>query len=155
MNTRLRRVQQMLQREIASVLVEGGLRDPRVRDNAASISVTGVDVSPDLSTARVFIDVLGGASVDDVLEGLNAGARALRGQLRERVRLKRLPSLRFFHDASIAHGANIERVLAEIAAERDVPADDDDDDDDDGDDDDGDDEADDEAESAAVTDDAP
>ena len=136
MNTRLRRVQQMLQREIASVLVEGGLRDPRVRDNAASISVTGVDVSPDLSTARVYIDVLGGAAVHDVLEGLNAGARALRGRLRERVRLKRLPSLKFFHDASIAHGANIERVLAEIAAEHDGSEEDEDEDAEDEDDDD-------------------
>lgn len=119
MNTRLRRVQQMLQREIASVLVEGGLRDPRVRDNAASISVTGVSISADLSSARVYVDVLDKAVLADVLDGLNAGAGALRSRLRQRVQLKRLPSLTFFHDASIAHGANIERVLAEIAAESD------------------------------------
>jgi ribosome-binding factor A len=116
MSTRLRRVEQQLQREIASVLVSGELRDPRLQKTAA-ISVTGVAVSPDLSTAKVFIDVLvGGASVASILEGLNAGAGAMRGKLRDRMRLKRTPSLRFFRDESIAEGANIERVLAEIHA---------------------------------------
>jgi ribosome-binding factor A len=121
----------MLQREIAAVIVQGELRDPRLRPSAA-ISVTGVDVSPDLSRARVFIDVLGDhPPIADVLAALDSGAAAVRARVSGRVRIKRVPSLRFFRDESIAQGAAIERVLAEIResdAPAPAPADDDDDD---------------------------
>jgi ribosome-binding factor A len=128
MSTRLRRVEQLLQREIASVVVHGELRDPRLGPTSA-ISVTGVDVSPDLSHARVFVDVHGDTPpIERVLEGLNAGASAMRSRLRDRIRLKRIPSLHFVRDESIAHGAAIERVLAEIAAESPTVAESDDDD---------------------------
>ena len=106
----------MLQREIAAVIVQGELRDPRLRP-AAAISVTGVDVSPDLSRARVFIDVLGDhPPIADVLAALDSGAAAVRARVSGRVRIKRVPSLRFFRDESIEKGAAIERVLAEIRA---------------------------------------
>lgn len=104
----------MLQREIAAVIVQGELRDPRLRP-AAAISVTGVDVSPDLSRARVFIDVLGDRPpIADVLAALDTGAAAVRARVSRRIRLKRVPALRFVRDESIEKGAAIERVLAEI-----------------------------------------
>jgi ribosome-binding factor A len=104
----------MLQREIAAVIVQGELRDPRLRPSAA-ISITGVEVSPDLSRARVFIDVLGEhPPVADVLAALDSGAAAVRARVSRRVRLKRVPSLKFFRDESIEKGVAIERVLAEI-----------------------------------------
>lgn len=104
----------MLQREIAAVIVQGELRDPRLRPSAA-ISITGVEVSPDLSRARVFIDVLGEhPPVADVLAALGSGAAAVRARVSRRVRLKRVPSLQFFRDESIEKGVAIERLLAEI-----------------------------------------
>lgn len=118
MSDRLRRVEQMLRRELSGVIIEGELRDPRLAQ-AAAISVTGVKVSADLSSARVYIDVLSSErSVDSVLAALNAGKSAVRARLSKRVQLKRIPSLSFHHDASIEHGVAIERVLAELADER-------------------------------------
>ena len=108
----------MLRREIAAALIRGELRDPRLGDTTA-ISVTGVKVSPDLSSARVYVDVMGGRKdIATVLKGLNAGAGVLHHALRERVDLRRTPSLKFEHDESIARGGAIERVLGELAAER-------------------------------------
>lgn len=114
MSTRLQRVEQMLRRELADILLRGGLRDPRLRD-IASVSITGVKVSPDLGQAQVYVDVLaGGADPARIIEGLNAGASAIRAKLGGRIRLKRTPNLRFLHDQSIEHGRRIETVLAEL-----------------------------------------
>jgi ribosome-binding factor A len=112
------KVEELLRREIAAALVRGELRDPRLGDVTA-ISVTGVQVAPDLSNARIYVDVLGeGPDVYTVLRGLNAGAGVLHHALRERVQLRRTPKLRFERDESIDRGRAIEAVLGEIAKER-------------------------------------
>ncbi|MCA9709159.1 MAG: 30S ribosome-binding factor RbfA [Myxococcales bacterium] len=114
MSTRLQRVEQTLRRALADILLRGDLRDPRLRD-AAALSITAVRISPDLSAAQVYVDVLSD-HVDRaaVLEGLNAGASAIRAQLGGRIRLKRTPRLRFLVDHSIEQGRRIEAVLAEL-----------------------------------------
>jgi ribosome-binding factor A len=122
MNTRMAKVEELLRREIAAALVRGELRDPRLGDVSA-ISVTGVQVAPDLSNARIYVDVMAkGADVYTVLRGLNAGAAVLHHALRERVQLRRTPKLRFERDESIDRGRAIEAVLGEIAAERKIVA---------------------------------
>ncbi len=106
----------MLRREIAEALVRGDIKDARLR-NPVGISITGVAVSSDLGSARVFVDVLGERDVQRVLAGLNAAAGLLRAELGKKMKLRRAPSLRFEHDESIARGRSIERVLEEIRAE--------------------------------------
>ncbi|MCX4244628.1 30S ribosome-binding factor RbfA [Paraliomyxa miuraensis] len=118
MSTRLSRVEETLRRALAEIIVRGDLRDPRL-SNAAAISITAAKISPDLGSAVVYVDVLGeqGSAVQRVIEGLNAGASAIRAKLGGRIRLKRTPSLRFVVDRSIEHGRKIEAVLAQIHAE--------------------------------------
>lgn len=117
MSMRLQRVEQTLRRALADILLRGDLRDPRLRE-AAAISITAVKVSPDLSSAQVYVDVMAEhVDVDAVLAGLNAGASAIRAKLGGKIRLKRTPSLRFSVDRSIAHGRRIEAVLAELRQE--------------------------------------
>jgi len=119
MDNRLQRVEQTLRREIAAALLQGEVHDPRVAGHLAVISVTGVKVSPDLGSARVFVDLLGeGIDPKSVLKGLNAAASTLRAILGKRIRMKRTPSLRFERDPSIERGVAVEQVLAELAAER-------------------------------------
>jgi ribosome-binding factor A len=121
MGTRLQRVEALLCREIADVVLFGNLRDPRLQPTSA-ISITGVQVSADLSSARVFVDLLS-QTMDPsaVLAGLNAGSAAVRRQVAGRVQLKRIPSLQFLRDESIERGASIERVLEELRDEARVP----------------------------------
>ncbi|MBK6916913.1 MAG: 30S ribosome-binding factor RbfA [Deltaproteobacteria bacterium] len=117
MSERTQKVEQVLRREIAALLLRGELRDPRLQPIAA-ISITGVKVSPDLSSARVFVDALPGqVDLKKVLAGLNAGAGVLRAAVGRSVRLKRTPSLRFEADESIASGTAVEVLLAQIAAD--------------------------------------
>lgn len=120
MSSRTSRVEQLVRREIAEMLLRGELRDPVLADPSA-ISITGASVSPDLSVARVFVDVLGGRNAAEVLRVLNAAAGKFRSHIGRVARLRRAPSLRFESDPSIAHGAAIERVLAELAAEQPRP----------------------------------
>jgi ribosome-binding factor A len=116
MSMRLSRVEETLRRALADILLRGELRDPRLRD-AAAISITAVKISPDLGQAQVYVDVLGDpASRQGVIDGLNAGASALRAKLGGRIRLKRTPALRFVVDRSIEQGRRIEAVLAELHA---------------------------------------
>lgn len=115
MSERLQRVEEMLRRELASIIAHGELRDPRLAP-AAAISVTGVKVSPDLSSARVFVDVLHSElAIDAVLTALNAAQSAARARLSRRIRMKRVPRLSFFRDDAIERGAAIERLLLELA----------------------------------------
>lgn len=119
MNNRLQRVEQTLRREIAAAIVQGEVHDPRVAAHVAEISVTGVKVSADLGSARVFVDVLReGVDVASVLKGLNAAASTVRAILGKRISMKRTPSLRFERDDSIERGVAVETVLAELAKER-------------------------------------
>lgn len=121
MTTRQSRVEELLRREIAGALLRGAIKDHRVQ-RQEMISVTAVRVSPDLSVARVFIDVLqGGPDVGRVVEGLNAAQGVFKRHLGRVLTLRRTPSIRFEHDDSIGHGTRIEQVLAEIhAQERDA-----------------------------------
>lgn len=123
MNNRLQRVEQTLRREIAAAIVQGEVHDPRVASHVAVISVTGVKVSADLGSARVFVDVLQeGVDVKSVLKGLNAAASTVRSIIGGRIRMNRTPSLRFERDESIERGVAVETVLAELAKERVVEA---------------------------------
>jgi ribosome-binding factor A len=113
---RTARVENLLRREIAEALLRGDIKDPRVQDTAA-ISITGVSVSPDLSSARVFVDVIGDRDAGRILAGLNAAAGLLRTGLGKKMKVRRAPALRFERDQSIERGLSIERVLDEIHAE--------------------------------------
>lgn len=113
MTTRMERVEETLRRAIADVLLIGGLRDPRLQ--GVNFSVTGVKVDADLTLARVFVDILSqGADEAAVLAGLRGAAAAVRHELRAKVQMRRLPTLRFERDDSIQSGLKVERILAEI-----------------------------------------
>jgi ribosome-binding factor A len=127
-STRRSRVEELLRREVAAILLRGDVRDPRLSD-AASVSITGVRVSADLSSARVFVDVMavdGNArelALRRVVGALNGAVGVFRSQVGKHVRLRRTPSLRFEADTAISTGARIEEVLAQIKAQAD-PTDD-------------------------------
>jgi ribosome-binding factor A len=112
---RTRKIGELLQRELAT-LIPREVNDPR----AAHVTLTAVDVAPDLSHAKVFITHLAGAGEGErAVAALNHAAGFLRHHLRERVILRHVPELRFVYDASIERGDSIERLLAKARAERD------------------------------------
>jgi ribosome-binding factor A len=114
MSRRQQRVEELLRREIAQMLMRGELRDPRLTP-ASAVGITGVEVSADLSVARVFVDVLTEAlRVEDALAALRSANSVIRHKLGERLRLRRSPELRFEQDTSITRGARVEAILTEL-----------------------------------------
>ena len=110
---RARRVADQIQRELAEILREE-LKDPRVR----LVTVTGVDVSPDLAHAKVyFTSLLGEAERREIAAGLARAAGFLRTALGRRLRIHSIPELHFVHDASVEEGVRISRLIDQAVAE--------------------------------------
>lgn len=113
---------QRLAEEIHQILVEilmYGVKDPRVVD----VTVTAVDVAPDLQLARVFYTVDGDETDRrQAAAGLKHATPYLRHTLAEEVRIRQVPELRFIYDESLERGQRIETLLKQaLPAE---PADD-------------------------------
>ena len=111
MRIRPEKVAHLMRREIAEILQER-LRDPRV---SAMVSVTDVEVTNDLSFAKVFVSVMGEpAERASTLEALAHAAGFVRHELGPRLGLREVPEIRFVHDESLDRGARVEELLKRI-----------------------------------------
>lgn len=111
---RIARLNDQIRADLAE-LIARQMKDPRV---SGLISVTGVDVAPDLSTAKVYISVLG--TPDERKRALTALRNAsgfLRTQLATRLTIRRAPELHFMADTSIERGERIMELLREVESE--------------------------------------
>ena len=101
MSRRLERVNGLLRQEIGAI-VSSEVSDPRL---GSRVSVTEVDCSPDLRRAKVYVSVMGAREDKSAsLEALNSAAGFVHRSLRDRVRLRTVPSLEFHLDESIEAG---------------------------------------------------
>ena len=105
-SNRIGRINEEVQRELAALIPT--VKDPRV---TGLISVTGVDVTPDLKFAKVYISVLEKSGSEQVLKGLKSAAGYLRRELGRALNLRSTPELDFLQDDSMAKGAQILEML--------------------------------------------
>jgi ribosome-binding factor A len=96
----------LIQRELSDLL-RRELRDPRV----GMVTITAVDVSPDLSHAKVFFTTLTREHIAEAAEGLGRAAGFLRSQLARRIKLYTTPELRFVYDESVERGDRLSRLI--------------------------------------------
>ena len=108
------RVADQLQRELGELV--RGVRDPRV---TGMITISGVDVSPDLGYAKVFVTVIETDTPDDTIKGLNRASGFLRGRLGQRLRLRVVPRLVFEYDPTLDRVERVERLLRETRDDED------------------------------------
>ena len=83
------------------------------------VSVTGVDVSPDLADARVRVSVVPEKYEPRVLRGLQSAAGRLRKEITNHARLRRVPKLTFEVDSSIKRQAELEALVREGSSDSD------------------------------------
>lgn len=104
---RIERVAQQIRQEIAGILQ----RDlPHAR--LEMVTVTHVDLSKDLSHAKVYYSCLGDADQKDAAQAeLESDGRFIQSLLKKRLRLKRTPNLHFFYDPTIDRNIAISDVL--------------------------------------------
>jgi ribosome-binding factor A len=104
---RMRRVNEAI-REILGDAIATELKDPRI----GFVTVTDVDTSPDLRSARVYVSVLGSAEEREAsLAGLRSSHGVLQGKIAGAMRMKRTPTLTFEYDESTERGDRISRLL--------------------------------------------
>jgi ribosome-binding factor A len=109
MTERMRRVNEAL-REVLSEGI-GRLKDPRI----GFVTVTGVDTSPDLRHATVYVSVLGSEKKRDAtITGLQSSHGILQSRVNRELRLKRTPQLTFEYDPTVEKGVHLSRLIDEL-----------------------------------------
>jgi ribosome-binding factor A len=108
------RVGEQIRQELARLLTQA-VQDPGI----GFVTLTRVKVSPDLQLARVFYTQLGDDKAKrETIKALERVTPFLRRQIGARIRLRRVPELRFEFDESIERQDRIERILLDLEAER-------------------------------------
>jgi len=104
----------LLRRQLGNILLSE-INDPRI----GFVTITDIKLSPDLREARVMLSILGEpAQQRTALRGLNSARRRIRGSLGKQTELRYVPELSFRLDDSVKKGAEISKLLADLARER-------------------------------------
>ena len=110
---RPQKVADLIQRELSDLL-HREVRDPRV----GMVTITAVDVSPDLSHAKVFFTILEKEKQNETTNALQRAAGFLRSQLAHRIKLYATPELRFVYDESIERGDHLSQLIDSVRRKR-------------------------------------
>ncbi|MBO5193893.1 MAG: 30S ribosome-binding factor RbfA [Bacteroidales bacterium] len=108
-STRQLKVAKELQKDMAEIIRSKGM----AAFGGALVSVSGVKISPDLSVAKIYVSIFPSEKAEAVMNVLQENARALRGELGNRVakQLRIVPEIAFFLDSSLDYVEHIEELL--------------------------------------------
>ena len=107
MNDRKSKVEQLIKEAVATFVLHEANTDPM-------ITITRVDMSPDLKRALIFFTTIPDGKEQDALIFLKRTATELRKHLKEHARLKRIPHIDFFIDAGERHRQHVDEVFRSI-----------------------------------------
>ncbi|MNI35719.1 Ribosome-binding factor A [compost metagenome] len=110
---RVGRVGEQIKKELSQI-IQTELKDPRI----GFLTVTGVEVTNDLSLAKVFLSVMGtDEKKEAALKALSSGSGYIRSELGKRIRLRIVPELQFKIDTSIDYASKIDTLLHQLNRE--------------------------------------
>ena len=112
------RAGELTRHALVEILREAEINDPELA--GVSVTVTEVRMSPDLRTATVFVEPLGGGHAPEVVKALNTHAKFLRGRLGHAIVMKFTPALKFLHDESFNEAARITRLFQDPKVAQDL-----------------------------------
>lgn len=113
-STRMRRTDDLVRKVISEALLTK-VQDPRI----GMVSVTGVRISRELDTAKVWVTVLGDETArTETMKGLRSAASFLQSEIARQVRMRKVPRLSFVYDASLDEGMRINAALRDVEIER-------------------------------------
>jgi ribosome-binding factor A len=105
------RLAQDMKREIIAII--GRLKDPRLEGGL--LTVTRLDVTPDLDVAKVYVSVLGHAEgAAPVIKALNGAAGHVRTEVSRKMHIRKAPRFIFVEDGGAAYAAHIDELLKEL-----------------------------------------
>jgi ribosome-binding factor A len=106
---RTRQVGELLKEELTDI-IRKEVKDPRI----GFMSITNVDVTPDLRQARVYVSVLREEEREGTMDALISAASFIRHHLKPRLRMRQIPFLEFRGDRSMEYAQHITETLREI-----------------------------------------
>lgn len=109
---RQKRVAEEIRQILAGIFSRGDFFSPELRDR--SITITQVNVSPDLRNALIFVMPLGGKDTQEILAYLKKYRGELRYLLSKEIQLRYIPNLKFILDDAIEQAAKINALFAKI-----------------------------------------
>lgn len=105
------RVNSEVQRELSNLILRE-IKDPRI---STMTTIVGVEVSPDLKTAKVYVSVLGDEEQkQETYKGLKSASSFLRSCLAKNLNLRNTPELEFIIDQSIEYGVNMSKLIDDL-----------------------------------------
>lgn len=108
--TRQERIEELIRQEVCEIL-RAKVNDPRV----GFVSVTGVDISPDLENAYIYVSILGDEKQkQEAIKGLYSATKFIRGELGKRLELRLTPNIRFFRDDSLERGSRVLSLINKL-----------------------------------------
>jgi ribosome-binding factor A len=109
-NPRIYRISQAVQVALAQ-LIEREIKDPRL----GLVTITSVDVTPDLSYAKIYVVPRAGKDMDQMVNILNKASKFLRHRLAKEVQLRIVPILQFRYDTSFSYGEKMDELLKDVS----------------------------------------
>ena len=106
------RVGEELRHLISNALLRESFYDQIIENN--NITITEVNVSPDLKNAKVYIMPLGGENKLEVLDSLNKSNGRIKKLISSNINLRQIPKLQFKIDETFEYAKNIENILQKI-----------------------------------------
>lgn len=111
--TRVERVAELIREKISKIIREN-VSDPRI----GFVSITRVDVSPDLENAKVFVSFLGNEEKKkEGMLGLDSATRFIRGKLGHMLEMRVVPEIKFVRDDSLEKGSQVLGVISRLEKE--------------------------------------
>jgi ribosome-binding factor A len=105
-------------REVVSMTILTDLRDPRVE----GVTVTRVEVSPDMRQAKVYVSIMGSEAQQNLcLHGLKSSAGYLQSKISDRIDTRYTPRLQFLQDEGVKKSLAITKMLSELLPETNQP----------------------------------
>ena len=113
-NYKIDRIAEDIRRELTDIM--RGLKDPRI---TGMLSIVKLDLSRDMSTAKVYVSSLSGfESAKTSVEGLKSSAGYVRRELSGRLKIRHTPEIIFIADDSIEYSAMINKKLHDLGADK-------------------------------------
>lgn len=109
-NVRLERINSEIAKAVSHI-IDNDLRDPQID---AIISVTQVQITPDLAYAKVYLTSIGKTPTAEVVSRIKGAGGFIRGKLSKVIKLRITPRLEFVEDTSEAYSNKIENILKNI-----------------------------------------
>lgn len=109
MSVKTKKIGSMFTREISRIILEE-VKDPNIK----FVTLTGCDVTNDLSYAKVYFTCLNRDKKEETEKALNKAANYIELELSKSIEIRKMPQISFHYDTSIEYGENIEKKLQEL-----------------------------------------